>query len=135
MPNLWPGNFGDLTVTPPLTLLREQANHLSQQSKGLLEGLVSTTKDGDNFVHSFYVVAPSLDNYTYLLFAVNHPVQLYPAQFFTDSAEPPLRSASPEQFQEHLKTVLNSERTLRVIRALLAQVGSPADGMAQGVAG
>src|SRR5579872_5269023 len=98
MPNLWPGNFGDLTVTPPLTFLREQANHLAQQTKGLLEGLVTTTKDGDNFVHSFSVVAPSLDNYTYLLFAVNHPVEFYPALLWTDPDDPPLRSASQDQF-------------------------------------
>jgi hypothetical protein len=125
MPDLWPGTFGDVKVTPPVKLLREQADLLGDKTGGLLEGLVSTSKDGENFVHSFYVVAPSLEDYSYQLFAVNHPLEFYPALIWAGNSEQPIRSADAEQFEEHLRQVLGSERTLKVIAALLAQVERP----------
>ncbi len=134
MPDLWPPNFGNTTVDPPLRLLREQAGHLTERTSGLIEGLVATAKDGDNFVHSFYVVVPTLDNYSYLLFAVNHPVLLYPALLVTDPAEEQLRADTPLDFRENVRKILGSERTLRIIRALLAQAGGAA-GQMGGTAG
>ena len=74
MPDLWPDHFGLPGKTPPKVLLQEQADALKQKTKGVLEGWVSTDYQGNQFLLSFFVVAPYLGNYTYRLFYVVHPI-------------------------------------------------------------
>jgi hypothetical protein len=123
IPDLWP-EIDQSQVVPPVAILREQAALLGKKTNHLLEGRVDTrsTPDG-RFVHSFYIVAPTLDDYTYKLFEIEHDADQYPVA----TTEPGVggiyeQSASEQQLLDHVRRVLNSEKTKRVVGSLLAQV-------------
>lgn len=130
--DLWPPEVGTGNkVVPPLAILRRQAAALADRTQGLLEGQVETLTEGDQFVHLFYIVAPSL-GYTYKLFGIRHGVSGYPV-YPTDegrkrvfpafgTASPPSKLDTPEEFSEWLKETLGSEETRRVVGSLLSQV-------------
>jgi hypothetical protein len=48
MPDLWPDDFGHETLTPPIVMLREQANALALKTKGLVVADIrSNTSNGE----------------------------------------------------------------------------------------
>lgn len=72
IPDLWP-RIEQPKEVPPVAILMEQAAALGKKTGHLLEGRVNTKIDDEgNFIHSFYVIAPSLDNYSYDLFSISH---------------------------------------------------------------
>src|SRR5881296_859505 len=75
--DLW-GEIQPPDVRTPVSILREQAALLGQKTKNLVEASVETTSSGGTFYHTFKLVAPALDNYTYQLFRIRHGIQLYP---------------------------------------------------------
>ena len=85
---------------------------------------------GDQFVLRFRLVVPALSNYTYELFRVRHGVGLYPVtvlgsgagiiDHMLDTADKEL--ATEEEFTEWLGAQLSSEKTMRIVANLLAQV-------------
>src|SRR5208282_1331360 len=79
--NLWPEDFGVPKQVPPVTILRTQAALLGQRTKNIVEAEVKTAVSApDEFMHSFNLVAPALDFYTYRLFFVTHGLALYPVK-------------------------------------------------------
>jgi hypothetical protein len=135
IPDLWP-EIQQSEVVPPLAILREQAVALGKKTGQLLEGRVSTRTDADgNLVHSFSVVAPSLDNYSYRLFSLYHGADPYPVTVPECLAleAPPHAAPVPGSLAErrigsetellrYLREILNSEKTKRIVGSLLAQV-------------
>jgi hypothetical protein len=122
MTDLWPDDFGKIGETPPSTILREQAQALSSKTKGLLDGLVKTSRDGDRgFVQEFFLLVPLLDNYTYRLLLVRHPLQLYPLELTVAPTGKVTTCRSADEFRNALKASFASEEVRAVIRALLAQ--------------
>jgi hypothetical protein len=140
--DLWPATLPTPEVTPPLSILREQASLLESKTNGLVKAevrssgkLSSLYENGERFKeerpefrHSFYLVAPALEDYRYLLFDVIHPVEkMYPLVI----NDPPHRKRkikdesdfvhSEEEFKDALKKIFASEKTLKVIQALIAQ--------------
>jgi hypothetical protein len=138
MPNLWPDDFGTFTLTPPITILREQAEFLGKKTRGMVGGRVLTSKEADHWTpaegdpplrsfsgdlhHDFYLEVPSLDNYLYLLFAVVHPLDLYPLELLDNAANKTYQCKDEGEFVQRLQDLLSSDRTKKVISALLAQV-------------
>jgi hypothetical protein len=119
IPDLWP-EIEQTELLPPVAILREQAALLGKKTNHLLEGQVVTKTDVGRFFHSFYIVAPALSSYTYRLFGINHDENLYPVQ--ADSAS----LGSEQELLEHIRKILNSDKTKRVIGSLLAQVKATA---------
>ena len=139
--NLWPTDLAPTVERTPLTILKEQAAQLGAMTKNLLEGAVKTEmyrEDALNqrrFVHNFNVVAPSLEGYSYKLLEVSHELDPYPV---TVRLTPPPTSnaladrvtgipkelASEAEFVEYLRSVFASDKTRRIVGALLAQVQS-----------
>jgi hypothetical protein len=130
IPDLWP-KIEQSRGVPPVGILREQAAALGKKTDHLLEARVNTRigEDG-NFIHSFYVVAPTLDNYSYGLFSIAHGPDPYPVTVpHPRRMEPGLRPyphtlkiRSEKALLDYLREVLNSERTKRIVGSLLAQV-------------
>lgn len=112
MPDLWPNDFG------------HQAKAFAAKTKGLViaESESSASRTGI-IQHRSYVEAPMLDGYRYELFTVKQGVLLYPVdvhfgdEFYGDIP-------SPEKFQDRLKRILTSQKTIDVIRALMSQASS-----------
>jgi hypothetical protein len=132
IPDLWP-DIEQSKVVPPVAILREQAAALGNKTGHLLEGRVKTTKDeAGKLMHSFYVVAPTLDNYSYRLFSIIHGADIYPVTVQhprrLDPARRPfpqtLKLSSEKKLLDYLREVLNSEKTKRIVGSLLAQVKS-----------
>jgi hypothetical protein len=122
MPDLWPDDFGPTNVTPPLALLREQADMLSRKTQGRLKGNVAATQNNGNAIYNFYVTAPTLGPYTYRLLSIEHPMQLYPLTIYSEPAEQKWTCANEEQFVSTLRTVLADVPTKNVINSILAQI-------------
>jgi hypothetical protein len=132
MPSLWPDDIaaaGDAAVQP-VHILREQAAHLGQMTNGLVIGLVNTYPSAENFIHTFSLLCPSLDNYTFKLFDVNHRLDGYPVTIIApiDAARSPgpsfreIPCQNEREFADHLREVLASPRVKHVVKALLTQV-------------
>jgi hypothetical protein len=146
MTDLWPDDFGKIDVVPPVAILREQAEVLKEKTKGLIQGLVQlsnapsgsfddpgqpwttatstipTGKESGSFFHTFYLVAPSLDSYSYRLFGVRHPLESYPLEIYFDEKKRVCHNE--DEFIQQLKEVLSSEKTKKVVKAILSQAKS-----------
>ena len=108
----------------PLAILREQASLLGTKTKNLVEATVDTSVNPlarNEFIHRFALVVPSLGNYKYELFRIEHGVAIYPIH----TSEPPALGLETEQeFTDWLHRKLSSAETKRIIANLLAQATS-----------
>ena len=114
--DLW-GEFKPAVGRTPLAILREQAALLGDKTKRLVEARVVTRTDGSVFFHSFRLVVPALDLYTYELFTVHHEVDLYPVTAYAETR----LLKTEDEFVEWLRAKLSSEATMRIIGNLMAQ--------------
>ena|ERR1035438_5790846 len=114
------GEIGTTEVKTPLSILREQAAALGPRTKNLVEAKVETKVIGRYFIHSLYLVVPSLDGYTYELFKVRHEIDLYPIEVIGT----PLTFATEDAFTAWLRVRLSSEETRRIVANLVAQAQS-----------
>jgi hypothetical protein len=120
-PDLWGEIQVPDGVPTPTTILRQQASLLGSKTQNLIEARVDTVTAGTALHHSFNLVVPTLDNYTYTLFTVWHRVgaKLYPVRVSDNTAVD-----SPEEFTEWLGKQLSSQETKKILNNLLAQVKS-----------
>jgi hypothetical protein len=140
--DLWPAIEAPGSL-PPLAVLRQQASLLGPKTQNLVQARVTTETSGPNLVHTFSIVAPALDYYSYALFnAVHRATALFPVQF-QDVAKHAEEAVSGEGVHESrggalvahdeeglrriLGLILSSEHTKRVISALVAQSQAAAD--------
>jgi hypothetical protein len=115
-PDFW-GDIGvDTTVTPSM-ILKQQAALLGAKTNHLLEAEVRTAASGESFFHSFYLLVPGFDNYTYELFRVYHRVSLYPVCVYGESVEP---LETEEDFKQWVHQKLSSPDTKRIVANLLS---------------
>src|SRR5262245_60010125 len=119
MPDLWPDDFGKVGVAPPIVLLREQAERISGRTQGKVLGQVATGKNAVGFYHDFFLVAPFLDDYTYRLFAVVHPIDFYPLEIVADVVNKQIKCQSPSDFEEQLRGIFTSAEAKKVVASLL----------------
>jgi hypothetical protein len=115
--------WGDITpsaVRTPASILREQASLLGAKTRHTIEGQVETQISVGTFYHSFNLVVPALENYSYELFKISHQLTLYP--IYVGYPDP---NAEDEQaFVKWLGQKLSSAETKRIIGNLLAQANS-----------
>jgi hypothetical protein len=121
--DFWPddiGEIGEPEMRTPVALLREQAIALGEKTKNVVTAAVESDTDGSMFVHTLYLAAPSI-NYKYQLLTVRHPLLLYPLLAKEPNNIAWEKLESEDDFVQWLKTILASENTKKVIRALKAQ--------------
>jgi hypothetical protein len=149
MTSFWPDDIARPTAKAPVAILKEQASFLGKKTRNLVEVKIApneTYSGGSTFSYDFNIVAPTL-NFSYGLFSIVHGIGLYPVFFkLDDSLFEEVRLAlgegqpdkstdkvisrygkgvlakSEEEFEGILKAILNSEKTKRVIRGIIAQV-------------
>ncbi|MGD0298797.1 MAG: hypothetical protein ABSE86_16960 [Bryobacteraceae bacterium] len=114
------GEIGTSAARTPSSIMREQAAALGPKIQHLVEAKVETRSYGQSIVHSFDIVVPALDGYTYRLFEIEHDPHLYPLSVRGEDLE----IATEMQFTAWLRKQLSSEQTRRVVSNLLAQVQS-----------
>ena len=134
MNDLWAEDIVIETFRTPVAILREQASLLGQKTQNLVLAEVDSSL-GSNFQHRFNITAPALGSYSYRLFTVSHPMDLYPLNVDLDSdicyelglffKPAPVKRISIEDEAEFLKLldrILKAERTKYIIRTLLSQI-------------
>jgi hypothetical protein len=124
MIDLWPNDFGQIQERPAIAILKDQAEAIGLRTKGRVLGEVRTGREGDDFVHSFSLVAPYLGDYTFLLLVVRHSVLLYPLQVRALATGKDHTCSTPAEFVELLRELLGSVETKRIIAAILAQTNA-----------
>ena len=114
--DLW-GEIQTEEIRTPVAILREQAALLGPKTQNVVEAKVQTDPTpGGEFRHRFNLVVPALDNYTYQLFSVHHPMGLYPLTANTGRG-----LQDEETFKTWLRETLSSPETKRIIANLIAQ--------------
>ena len=116
--SLWP-EIG-VAASMPVSILREQAAYLREQTSGRLQGEVDVLPLGRSMRLVFSIVAPALHDYRYKLFEVVHGVDGYPAE--VDAYGTVSTATNESIFTSILQQVLTDERTVRVVEQLLALV-------------
>lgn len=119
--DLWPDDIAETKITPPVTILREQAALLGRKTNQLVRGHIDSSSYRGTIVHTFQILVPALD-YSLELFEISHGVALYPLDFRWHDSTTEIEGE--DSFIAHLKTVLQSKDTKTVIHSLLAQVKS-----------
>jgi len=134
--NLWPTEIEVTSVTPPVTILGQQATMLGSITKNIILGDVKARESEEyDFSYIFYIVAPALNNYRYKLLTIYHNIDLYPVTVQVEESiykEVPKRATgeripnsifaiSEDEFTKALKAIFNSSKAKKVISALLAQ--------------
>lgn len=105
-------------VRTPVTILREQAALLGPKTQNIVEAKVDTITFGtDVFRHSFRLVVPALDGYTYELFSIKHGIMLYPVDVVNDGTT----YRDEHEFTLWLQSTLSSPATKRIIANLVGQ--------------
>ena len=111
------------TVKTPLSILREQANQLTQQTGGLLRGDVAARPWNGSFSLSLRIIVPALENYMVELLTYDQPLKLYPGSMDSDFYDDVVswKVENEDRFVSALRAVLSSRKTREVLSALLAQ--------------
>jgi hypothetical protein len=120
--NLWPDDLVEKIPRTPVHILREQATALGEKTNNVVQAKVRTNTDRDGYFHlTFVLTAPTLQGYEYELFAVFHDEGLYPVHNGDDLCD------DEESLKAYLKSLFSSERTKRIVRALVAQARTQSD--------
>jgi hypothetical protein len=136
--NPWPSHVAPLPGVPPVNVLRRQVTLLKQLTNGVLDGSVASDEDdNDSVIHSFYIVAPRLDDYRFRVISLAHQIDHpYPAYVIYDAAQSYDVSRMKQMAWSHavyaeisdeaalyerLRHTFNSDKVIRVMQSLLAQ--------------
>jgi hypothetical protein len=112
------GDIEPAEVRTPVAILREQAALLRTKTRNAIEARVDTDVFYGTFQHSFRLVVPALDNYTYELFSVRYGIDLYPVTAGLNELK------TEDEFKDWLRQRLSSPETKKIIGNLLAQANS-----------
>lgn len=123
--NIFDDVIEEITVKPPIAILKELAQILEKKTGGLLVGKVqqSVSKGGD-FTLEFFIVAPSLNNYTHAIFELQHDLTLYPLAASTYYENGVRQIQNQDELERLLKSIFSSSKVKPVINGLLAQIKS-----------
>lgn len=119
--NLW-GELPDVSdLETPRSILRKQMAALERMSNGLLLGSmeIHPVLSGGLIIY-FNIVVPSLNNYTYRLLTIKHPLVTYPLEFSTRGEDGVKICANLEEFVENLQASLSSKETQEALLNLLS---------------
>lgn len=135
--DFWPEDIGNVNITAPVMILRDQAALLGRRTRNIVEATVGNYGDEfetpqEPFNYSFYIVARPVNNYHYGLFHISHGFDLYPVTFHIgeelfrelgfQGENNGITVNNEEYFKEILAKILRSKKTRHVIQAILAQV-------------
>ena len=112
------------TQVSPVEILRKAAVDLGNQTQGLVEGSIFVLNPGGStmFRYTFYLLVPSLNDYTDPLFYAWHDVKLYPVNVMMaggKQGKDEIKCLSPYEFENELQRIFDSEATRNRLEAML----------------
>lgn len=116
--DLWPDLTGEPEVKSPLLILREQAAKLGAKTSNLVEAEVTANPSSydEALDIQFTLKAPVLNGYEYALLSIRQPIDLYPVPLSGGK-----KAKNEQEFKQYLEDLFKSERTVKIIRSLIAQ--------------
>jgi len=123
--NLVIGQVQELPYLEPI--ISQSGLILPRVVKGISEPLEEII-----FYYGFYIIAPALGNYRYRLLTILYNVDFYPVIIRVDEdvkneispsvdVDPKIIANSEEEFSELLKKIFHSQKTKKIISAILSQ--------------
>jgi hypothetical protein len=110
-------------VKTPYDILLEQANALTESSKGRLRGVVDRSTAGNRIANILKVVVPKLNGYTFEVVQLWHEAQPYPLTVFVPWGNHSMYEIRNEaDLCNELEKLITAEEVQKVIRGLWAQV-------------
>ena len=136
--DLWPaalGNGANTMTNTPVGLLNEQASFLATKTNNVVKAEVLTQPlelkasasmlpkgyPQQGFRHKFYLLAPALGNFRYLLFEIGQPIEMYPLVIIAAPTEDEIGISNQDEFMEALRKIFAHQKTQNVIEAMRAQ--------------
>jgi hypothetical protein len=135
MEDLWPEGLTQTKIKPTIAILRQQASLLGPKTDNLVVADTEIMRsrfrpEPNSFRYAFIIRAPTLEDYRHRLFSISHDIRLYPVIFHLDrefraelgvEPEATIEVSSETELKEILARVLQAEKTIRIIQAILAQ--------------
>lgn len=121
--DLW-GGIPPVEKDDPSLILEAQATFLDKRTKGVLEGEVRRSFDGIRATLTLSIVAPYLDNYRLpILIMAYDLLNNYPINAFNELTSERIEWHNEDEFLDGLKSILQSDVTLKIVRNLLVHSG------------
>jgi len=112
------------TLRTPVTILREQATALTEQTSGLLVGQVETNQKSDeSLIIQLEIIVPALNDYRVRILNYEQPISLYPGRISGMGIIGSDLVESEEGFVTSVRRVLSSQVIKNVLTSLMSQVG------------
>lgn len=108
----------------PVTILKEQAEALTQATKGILKGEVSIDKNSyDNSLTaaSLMIRVPFINDYSIRICSYSHGLDMYPGDFMAIDMTISEKVSTEEQFVIRLRDSLSSNKVKNILANLLSQ--------------
>ncbi len=115
----------------PITILKEQAEALTQQTAGLLKGEISLrpAKGGGGqglagTIATLTIAVPVIDSYFVTALSYQHGLESYPGALYLNFESRSVEVASEAEFTDALKQALASTKTQNILSNLLSQASA-----------
>lgn len=108
------------TIRTPLSILREQASAITEQTKGALVGVAEARNTGPRLILQLDLTVPALNDYRYSVLRYSQPIEMYPGTLF--AGDRGVQVGDEQSFIEGVKAVLSSSEMTKVLASLLVQV-------------
>ena len=127
-PDLWPDKLNLTEEETPLSILKAQAEALSDRTRHAVSGWVETIVRGHvRYQHEFSILAPVLGTQAKVpILQLSHPLlDLLPVRCDLLFQNPEtFQAQTMQELKEWLRTQLASERTMKIVANLYAQARS-----------
>lgn len=131
MKNLWP-KIDKGYNSPPIDILEKQGGYLEAESDKVLTYDIDTgifedakwSKSGKALKSSFYIHAPHLNDYKYLLLYIIHDfLDIYPIHvgFFQNEGGVLPTANNEQEFEKMIEEILGSDKTKHIINTLYSR--------------
>jgi hypothetical protein len=112
------------TMRTPLTILREQATALTEQTNGLIVGQVETKQQTDEKLSiQLEATVPALNDYRLRILNYEQPIGLYPGRLTGIGISFFETVNNEDEFVIDVKKALSSQAIKNILTSLMSQVG------------
>jgi hypothetical protein len=128
MPNpvesYWGPDFPAIEDSAPVSLLKQQAEKLSEITGGVVEGVVKESAESGTAYASLYAGVPSVGDYQFKILYIAHPVIAEPSNPFPITVEDSFQQEKKQipdmnAFDRYLRDVLKSPSVRMAIGNLI----------------
>ena len=125
----WPESFEVNPEKSPYVIINTQASQLGLKTNQIVKAEVQqASRTSGKFEYAFYLVAPALDNYRFLLFYFIYSLEQWPVEIQLDSdigdelnITGTASASNEEGLLDVLGKIFHSKKTTRIISVLLSE--------------